>query len=54
MVVTNQRTGDECRVKFEPFSYFGGGTQRKVSGRVVSKRGKVAYVVDGTWDAKVM
>lgn len=52
MVVTNHRTGDECRVKFETFSYFG-GTPKKVSGRVVSKKGQVKYVVEGTWDAKV-
>ena len=52
MVVTNHNTGDECRVKFEPFSYFG-GTPKKVAGRVVGKKGKVEYVVEGTWDAKV-
>ena len=52
MVVTNHSTGDECRVKFEPFSYFG-GTPKKVAGRVVGKKGKVEYVVEGTWDAKV-
>ena len=53
MVVTNHKTGDECRVKFEPFSYFGGGTPKKVSGRVVSKEGAARFVVEGTWDAKV-
>ena len=53
MVVTNHKTGDVCRVKFEPFSYFGGGTPKKVSGRVVSKEGAARFVVEGTWDAKV-
>ena len=53
MVVTNHKTGDECRVKFEPFSYFGGGTPKKVSGRVVSKEGAARFAVEGTWDAKV-
>ena len=53
MVVTNHKTGDVCRVKFEPFSYFGGGTPKKVSGTVVSKEGAARFVVEGTWDAKV-
>ncbi|KAF7663912.1 hypothetical protein LDENG_00195910 [Lucifuga dentata] len=51
--VLNHRTGERCRLKFAPYSYFSRDGARKVTGVVTDKDGKVHYVLSGTWDEKM-
>ena len=52
MEVINHFTGDKCHMKFEPYSYFS-GVAKKVIGTITNKSGKVEWVLNGTWDAKL-
>ena len=52
MEVLNHRTGDKCHLKFEPYSYYGGGVAKKVHGTVMNQDEKVEWVFNGTWDTK--
>ncbi|CAK8694475.1 unnamed protein product [Clavelina lepadiformis] len=49
--VINHTTGDRCKHKYFPYSYFSRDTPRKVSGVVVDKNDKAYYVMSGTWDS---
>nr|XP_002131192.1 oxysterol-binding protein 1 [Ciona intestinalis] len=51
--VVNHTTGDRCKHKYFPYSYFSRETPRKVSGVVVDAKGLAHYVVSGTWDAQM-
>lgn len=49
--VINHKTGDYCKHKYFPYSYFSRDTPRKVSGIIMDKNEKAHYVVSGTWDS---
>lgn len=53
MNIVNHTTGDQCHLKFIPYSYFSRDTARKVTGVVVNSRGEAEWVLNGTWDNKM-
>uniref|UniRef100_A0A0M3K554 Oxysterol-binding protein n=1 Tax=Anisakis simplex TaxID=6269 RepID=A0A0M3K554_ANISI len=50
MVIDNHATGDKCFLKFHPYSYFSREIPRKVTGLVKNSKGKVEWIIQGTWD----
>uniref|UniRef100_A0A0M3IM38 Oxysterol-binding protein n=1 Tax=Ascaris lumbricoides TaxID=6252 RepID=A0A0M3IM38_ASCLU len=50
MVIDNHTTGDKCFLKFHPYSYFSREIPRKVTGLVKDSKGKVQWIIQGTWD----
>uniref|UniRef100_A0A915B9Y3 Oxysterol-binding protein n=1 Tax=Parascaris univalens TaxID=6257 RepID=A0A915B9Y3_PARUN len=50
MVIDNHITGDKCFLKFHPYSYFSREIPRKVTGLVKDNKGKVQWIIQGTWD----
>ncbi|OCT70303.1 hypothetical protein XELAEV_18037226mg [Xenopus laevis] len=48
--IVNHKTGDKCKLKFAPYSYFSRDVARKVSGEVMDATGRVHYTLMGTWD----
>jgi len=53
MSIDNHRTGDKCRLKFSPYSYFSRDVPRKVSGVVQDRDGVVKWLIQGTWDKQI-
>jgi hypothetical protein len=53
MDITNHKTGDVCRLKYAPYSYFSRDTPHKVTGMIEDSAGHVKYVLSGTWDDKI-
>ena len=51
--VINHKTGDYCKHKYFPYSYFSSESPRKVSGVVMDKDHFAHYVVSGTWDSHI-
>lgn len=51
--VINHTTGDYCKHKYFPYSYFSRETPRKVSGIVMDKHDTAHFVINGTWDAHI-
>ena len=51
--IVNHFTGDYCKHKYFPYSYFSRDTPRKVSGIIMDKNDKPYYVVSGTWDSHI-
>ena len=49
--IINHKTGDYCKHKYFPYSYFSRETPRKVSGIIMDKNNKAYYVVSGRWDS---
>ena len=52
-VVQNHKTGDHCKHKYYPYSYFSSETPRKVLGVVKDKQDVAHYLVTGTWDSHI-
>jgi hypothetical protein len=51
--IVNHTTGDQCHLKFIPYSYFSRESPRKVTGVVVNSKGYAEWVLQGTWDNKM-
>ena len=51
--IVNHATGDYCKHKYFPYSYFSRDTPRKVSGIIMDKNDKPYYVMSGTWDSHI-
>ncbi|KAM4636729.1 oxysterol-binding protein 1-like [Discoglossus pictus] len=51
--IVNQKTGDKCKLKFAPYSYFSRDVARKVTGEVMDASGRVHYTLMGTWDERM-
>jgi len=51
--VQNHKTGDHCKHKYYPYSYFSSETPRKVLGVVKDKEDVSHYLVTGTWDSHI-
>ena len=51
--IVNHTTGDQCHLKFIPYSYFSRESPRKVTGVVVNARGEAEWVLQGTWDNRM-
>ena len=49
--IVNHKTGDYCKHKYFPYSYFSRDTSQKVSGVIMDKNDKAHYVMSGTWDS---
>jgi len=48
--IINHTTGDTCKHKFIPYSYFSRDIPRRVTGLITDSKDKAHYVVSGTWD----
>jgi len=53
MDISNHHNGDNCHLKYNAYSYFSGGTPRKVTGVVTDSTGAARWVLQGTWDDKI-
>ncbi|XP_075698000.1 oxysterol-binding protein 1 [Rhinoderma darwinii] len=51
--IVNIKTGDKCKLKFAPYSYFSRDVARKVTGEVMDASGRVHYTLMGTWDERM-
>eukprot|EP00039_Didymoeca_costata_P006210 m.88312 g.88312 ORF g.88312 m.88312 type:complete len:748 (+) comp13159_c0_seq2:213-2456(+) len=53
MVIKNHATGDECTLKYIPYSYFSSSQARRVEGTIKDKSGRTRFVLQGTWDKEL-
>ncbi|XP_064416866.1 oxysterol-binding protein 1 isoform X2 [Latimeria chalumnae] len=51
--IVNHKTGDQCHLKFAPYSYFSRDVARKVTGVVKDFMGNAHFILSGTWDEKM-
>uniref|UniRef100_A0A8C5QBI1 Oxysterol-binding protein n=1 Tax=Leptobrachium leishanense TaxID=445787 RepID=A0A8C5QBI1_9ANUR len=51
--IVNHKTGDKCKLKFAPYSYFSRDVPRKVTGEVMDAAGRLHYALMGTWDERM-
>ncbi|XP_073416978.1 oxysterol-binding protein 1-like [Dendrobates tinctorius] len=51
--IVNHKTGDKCKLKFSPYSYFSRDVARKVTGEVLDVNGRLHYTLMGTWDERM-
>ncbi|CAI9535621.1 unnamed protein product [Staurois parvus] len=51
--IVNHKTGDKCKLKFAPYSYFSRDIARKVTGEVMDASGRLHYTLMGTWDERM-
>ncbi|XP_060574796.1 oxysterol-binding protein 1-like isoform X2 [Ruditapes philippinarum] len=53
MDIKNHKTGDNCHLKYYPYSYFSRDKPRKVTGVVTDSSDAAKWVITGTWDTQM-
>lgn len=53
MDIKNHKTGDNCHLKYYPYSYFSREKPRKVTGVVTDQNEAAKWVITGTWDTQM-
>ncbi|XP_045172406.2 oxysterol-binding protein 1-like isoform X2 [Mercenaria mercenaria] len=53
MDIKNHKTGDNCHLKYYPYSYFSRDKPRKVTGVVTDANDAAKWVITGTWDTQM-
>ncbi|XP_052270365.1 oxysterol-binding protein 1-like isoform X2 [Dreissena polymorpha] len=53
MDIKNHKNGDNCHLKYYPYSYFSREKPRKVTGVVTDSSDAAKWVITGTWDTQM-
>ncbi|XP_052800519.1 oxysterol-binding protein 1-like [Mya arenaria] len=53
MDIKNHKTGDNCHLKYYPYSYFSREKPRKVTGMVTDASSVAKWYITGTWDTQM-